>query len=99
MHTAFTFVAYNTIKIRVKRFAEITNITSTFDVVNNECKFRWILFNEDKHIDKITANFIHQSFNEIYKHYLFRMIPPPDAPHTDSPHRDRYTDGPYRRPT
>ena len=34
---------------RVKIFAAITKITANFAALNKECKFQWILANEDKH--------------------------------------------------
>ncbi len=52
---------------RVKLFAEITKITPNFAALDDKCKFQWILSNEDKYVNNITANFIHQSFNKRHK--------------------------------
>ena len=49
---------------RAKLFSEIIKRTPNFIRLNNECRFQWILSNEDKDINKLTAEFIEQSFSK-----------------------------------
>ncbi len=45
-----------------KLFSEIIKRTQNFILVNTECRFQWILSNEDKDINKINSNLLSNRF-------------------------------------